>query len=80
MKIVNKLQLFWKKITSYRIIFINNNDNKWTLYKKLHKKLHIDHKLMKEICEFYGNKFQNLVEYEKMGKTKEGYTIWKIKQ
>lgn len=78
--LLNKIKNFWKKIFPYKIILVTNKNSKWTIYRDLHKKFHIDHKMMKEVCELYGNNFQNVIEYKKEGKTKNGNIIWKIKK
>lgn len=81
--IPQKIKTFWfiHKNFRFKIITYNKLGSDWTLYKKLLREFDVDHKLMKEIMDLYGNKFCNVVEYyQSEEKTETGYAIWKIKQ
>jgi len=54
--------------------------NEWTKHKELHRKYKLNPKILQEIIDLYGENFENLVEYEPKGTTKDGHIIYKVKQ
>ena len=81
-KIIKWLKDLKYKYFPYKIYIIKDwsRGNDYTKYRILHEKFHFNKpNILNEVIEIYGQNCENIVYYSKAGKTKEGYTIWKIK-
>lgn len=81
-RFIKWLKDFKYKYFPYNIYIIKDwsRGNDYTKYKFLHEKFVFNKPiLLNEVIKSYGKNCENIVYYYKAGKTKEGCTIWKIK-